>query len=101
MPCEWLHECSAAAMSGAVGPAYRYAQGGQYTAVEGREENWSPPATRIPSRPRTCRANRKVDSILKLMAHLSSNIKPERPSRGMVMDSDILRLRNVECVDTA
>lgn len=37
MPCEWLHECSAgaaaAAMSDAVGPAYRYAQGGQYTTV--------------------------------------------------------------------
>lgn len=44
MPCEWLHGCSAAAVSGAVGPAYRYAQGGQSTAVEGREENWSPSA---------------------------------------------------------
>lgn len=105
MPCEWLHECSAgaatAAMSDAVGPAYRYAQGGQYTAVEEWGENWSPPAAGIPSRHRTCRANRKVDSILKLMAHLFSNIKPKRPLRGMVMDSDILRLRNVEYVDTA
>lgn len=87
-------------MSDAVGPAYRYAQGGQYTAVEEWGEDWSP-AAGIPSRHRTCRANRKVDSILKLMAHLFSNIKPKRPSRGMVMDSDILRLRNVEYVDTA
>lgn len=85
MPCEWLHECSAgaaaaAAMSDAVGPAYRYAQGGQYTAVEEWGENWSLPAACIPSRHRTCRANRKADSTLKLKAHLFSNIKPKRPS---------------------
>lgn len=40
------------------------------------------------------------NSILKLVACVSSNIKPKRSTQGMVTDSDFLRLRSAEYVDT-
>lgn len=37
---------------------------------------------------------------MKLVACVSSNIKPKRSTQGMVTDSDFLRLRSAEYVDT-
>lgn len=40
------------------------------------------------------------NSVLKLVACVFSNIKPKRSTQGMVTDSDFLRRRNAEYVDT-